>query len=48
MYSTRRTSMIIYEYTPKTWLNKAKIYWQNTNKKLFTAFVVWSVILWVI
>jgi len=38
--------MIIYGYTPKTWLNKAKIYWQDTDKKLFVAFVIWSAILW--
>jgi len=38
--------MIIYGYTPKTWRNKAIIYWNNTNKKLFTLFVIWSVILW--
>ena len=40
--------MIIYGYTPKTWLNKVKIYWQNTDKKLFALFVAWSVVLWVI
>jgi hypothetical protein len=38
--------MIIYGYTPKTWLNKFKIYWQNTDKKLFLLFVAWSAILW--
>ena len=38
--------MIIYGYTPKTWLNKFKIYWQNTDKKLFALFVIWSAILW--
>ena len=38
--------MIIYGYTPKTWFNKIKIYWQNTDKKLFALFVVWSVVLW--
>ena len=31
--------MIIYGYTPKTWKDKAVIYWGNTNKKLFTLFV---------
>ena len=40
--------MIIYGYTPKTWKDKAVIYWGNTNKKLFTLFVIWSVILWAI
>ena len=38
--------MIIYGYTPKTWFNKIKIYWQNTDKKLFGLFVAWSVVLW--
>ena len=37
--------MIIYGYTPKTWLNKIKIYWTNTDKKLFALFVAWSVVL---
>lgn len=39
-------NMIIYGYTPKTWFNKIKIYWGNTDKKLFSLFVIWSVILW--
>ena len=39
--------MIIYGYTPKTWLNKIKIYWTNTDKKFFALFVAWSVVLWV-
>ena len=38
--------MIIYGYTPKTWFNKAKIYWLDTDKKLFALFVAWSVVLW--
>ncbi|WMM95139.1 hypothetical protein HTVC131P_gp52 [Pelagibacter phage HTVC131P] len=38
--------MIIYGYTPKMWFNRFKIYWQNTDKKLFILFVIWSVILW--
>jgi hypothetical protein len=38
--------MIIYGYTPKTWFNKIKIYWRNTDKKLFSLFVAWSVVLW--
>jgi len=39
--------MIIYGYSLKTWKDRAKIYWLNTDKKLFVAFVVWSVLLWV-
>jgi len=39
--------MIIYGYTPKTWKDKAVIYWGNTNKKLFALFVAWSIVLWV-
>ena len=38
--------MIIYGNSLTTWKNKAKIYWQNTDKKLFVAFVIWSAILW--
>ncbi|AXH71562.1 hypothetical protein HTVC304P_gp49 [Pelagibacter phage HTVC304P] len=38
--------MIIYGYSVKTWRDKAIIYWRNTNKKLFTLFVLWSIILW--
>ena len=37
--------MKIYGYTPKTWWNKLKIYFQNTDKKLFVLFVIWSAIL---
>jgi len=32
--------------THKKRLNKFKIYWQNTDKKLFLLFVAWSVLLW--
>ena len=38
--------MIIYGYSIKTWKDKAKIYWLNTDKKFFVAFVIWSAILW--
>nr|BAR31415.1 hypothetical protein [uncultured Mediterranean phage uvMED]BAR31475.1 hypothetical protein [uncultured Mediterranean phage uvMED] len=38
--------MIIYGYSVKTWKDKAKIYWLNTDKKFFVAFVIWSAILW--
>ena len=39
--------MIIYGYTPKTWWNKFKIYLANTNKAMLAAFIVWSIILWI-
>ena len=38
--------MIIYGYSVKTWKDKAKIYWLNTDKKFFVAFVIWSAKLW--
>jgi len=38
--------MIIYGYTPKTWFNIIKIYWGNTDKKLFSLFLAWSICLY--
>ena len=35
--------MRIYGYTPKTWRNKAIIYWNNTNKLAFGLFAIWSI-----
>jgi hypothetical protein len=40
--------MIIYGYTPKTWINKAKIYWADTNKLAFSLFAIWSVCLFLL
>ena len=38
--------MIIYGYSVKTWKDKSKLYWLNTDKTFFVAFVIWSARLW--
>jgi hypothetical protein len=38
--------MMIFGDTPTYWKNKAKIYLMDTDKRMLTLFILWSLYLW--